>query len=198
MKRGNFFKALEWVKVVFGEGHLDRYVVAELKYLAAIYWNVWNVVQHDRFHQHAFPAVSIGVKGYYDEEVLLEDGTKRVDRYQAPWVRFIPRSHNHRMLKSSPGAVSITVAGPWDRLWTEEFLDGSKRVLTWGRKEVCKQEAPKPPVDLSEFYGGCCDRPMSEHKYPGHIFMPKGPETSELQRLASETFELRFEKRGKR
>lgn len=136
MKIGNWFRAGEWVRVVFGEGHLDRFVLLEVKYLCAVYYNRWNTIEHDRFHQHAFPAVAIGLRGGYDEEVLEADGATRVDKYRAPWVRWISRAHNHRMLKSTPNAVSITFAGPWDRLWTETFLDGSQRFLTWGRRVV--------------------------------------------------------------
>ena len=140
MKAGAWFVLWLWVRVVFGTGYLKRLVVLEVKYLLALYVNVWHVIEHDRFHQHAFSAVSIGLRGGYKEEVLLEDGTTRVDEYAAPWVRWIPRSHNHRMLKSTPGAISITIAGPWDRLWTETFLNGYVRVLTWGRKVVVQGE----------------------------------------------------------
>lgn len=151
MKLGNWFVLWLWVRVVFGAGYLKRLVVFEIKYLCALYVNVWNVIEHDRYHQHAFPALSIGLRGGYKEEVLLNKGTgldgvpvllTRVDEYRAPWIRWIPRSHNHRMLESTPDAISITLAGPWDRMWTETFLNGFVRVLTWGRKVVL-QGQPK-------------------------------------------------------
>ncbi len=136
MKLGKWFRALEWTRVVFGQGHLDRFVVVEIKFLFAIYWNRWNTIAHDRFHAHAFPAISIGLRGGYEEAVLIGPGVASVDTYRAPWVRFISRTHNHRMLESTPNAISVTIAGPWDRIWTETLLDGTKRFLTWGRQEI--------------------------------------------------------------
>jgi hypothetical protein len=127
-----FFKFCQWTHVVFGTGYLNRYVLIEIKYLFSVYINVWNVIEHDRFHTHAFPSISLFVKGQYFEE-QLDNG---VSLFKAPMIRFIPRTSNHRMLQSSKNAISITVAGPWDKMWTETFLDGTKRVLSWGRKEI--------------------------------------------------------------
>lgn len=136
MKIGKWFRALEWTHVIFGEGYLDRFVVLEIKYLCALYWNVWNTVAHDRFHTHAFTAVSIGLRGGYDEEVVVRGDQSEIWPFRAPWIRFISRGHEHRMLKSSRNAISVTIAGPWDRIWSETFLDGTRRFLTWGRKEL--------------------------------------------------------------
>jgi hypothetical protein len=135
MKKGNWLRAWEWVRVVFGTGHLDRFVLFEIKYLFAIYYNVWNVIEHDRFHTHAFPAISFGIKGQYYEQ-QIKDGIIVKRLYKAPWFRFISRNNNHRMLNSSKNAISITIAGPWDCMWSETFLDGTKRILTWGKNVV--------------------------------------------------------------
>lgn len=139
MKIGNWFKAFEWAHIVFGTGHLDRFIVFENKYLGAIYFNRWNVVEHDRFHTHAFPSFSLFVRGYYYEEQLQSDGSVEKFKFKAPYVRFISRTSNHRMLNSSPNAWSITIAGAWDRMWSETFLNGAKRILTWGRGVVIQE-----------------------------------------------------------
>lgn len=139
MTLGKWFRCLQWTHVTFGTGHLNRLVLIEIKYLFAIYVNVWNVVEHDRFHTHAFSSISIFLKGQYYEEQLHEVTCFRgVKLFKAPLIRFIPRTSNHRMLQSSKNAISVTIAGPWDRFWTETFMDGTKRVLTWGRHEIMR------------------------------------------------------------
>jgi hypothetical protein len=138
MRIGNWLKAFEWTKVTFGEGYLDRLVVFECKYLFSIYYNRWNVVAHDRFHAHAFAAISIFLRGWYVERTLHEDSRTEwwQSRLTAPLIRFIPRDHHHRMMESSKDAISITIAGPWDKMWSETFLNGSRRILGWGRKVI--------------------------------------------------------------
>lgn len=151
MRFRNWFKALEWTDVVFGEGDLRRFVLFECKYLFSIYINVWNVIAHDRFHTHAFSSFSFFLKGWYNEEELVElpwlPGKHAIvhHRYSAPFVRFIPRTNNHRMLKSSRNAVTVTIAGPWDRMWSESTVrqPHETRVLGWGRK-VIAQDSDAP------------------------------------------------------
>lgn len=121
MTFGLWFRALQWTHVAFGTGYLDRFVLIEIKYLFAIYFNVWNVVEHDRFHTHAFPAFSVGLKGWYYEEQLAEDGSKHKIRMTAPYIRFISRTNNHRMLLSSKNAWSITFAGAWGSVLVRNF-----------------------------------------------------------------------------
>lgn len=145
MKVNDWLSFCRWTHVVFGTGYLDRFVLFECKYLLSVYINVWNVIEHDRFHTHAFPSVSIFVRGSYDEEQLGQG----IQKFSAPMARFIPRTSNHRMLKSTKNAISITIAGPWDRLWTETFMDGTKRLLQWGRGELMRQPGLKPPSDAA-------------------------------------------------
>lgn len=134
MKITQWLVIFHWVTIIFGEGYLKRFILFECKYLFGIYLNIWKTIAHDRFHQHAFPAISIMLCGEYDEERLMEDGSVKLFTIKAPLVRFISRQNNHRMLEARGRTISITLAGPWDRIWTETLLDGRKRFLTWGRK----------------------------------------------------------------
>lgn len=129
----------KWVTIVFGEGYLKRFIVFECKYLFSIYLNIWKTIAHDRFHTHAFPAISIMLFGEYDEQQLHPDGHISHHVIKAPLIRFIGRDNNHRMLEARGRTISITLAGPWDRIWSETFLDGKKRFLTWGRKVVFEE-----------------------------------------------------------
>lgn len=140
MKIFQWLVIMKWVNVVFGEGYLKRLIVFECKYLFSIYFNVWKTIEHDRFHTHAFSAISIMLRGEYDEERLADDGTVTKYTLKAPLVRFISRTNNHRMLKARGTTWSIALAGPWDKIWTETLVpNGEKRFLSWGRKILFEQ-----------------------------------------------------------
>lgn len=121
-------------RIALGEGFLDRTTIFEFKKFFSAYFHVFNTVAQDRFHTHAFHGIAIVLRGWYDEEWKDEDGTVRTKRIK-PGVRFIPRSYNHRLMRSSPNTMSILFTGPWAKHWTEE-KDGTVRTLGWGRKIV--------------------------------------------------------------
>jgi hypothetical protein len=141
MKLTQSLVILQWVNIVFGSGYLKRLIVVEFKYLFGIYVNIWKTIEHDRFHTHAFAAVSFMIIGEYDEERLSEDGSVKKYTVKAPLVRIIGRNSNHRMLEARGTTVSITIIGPWDRIWSETMANTrKKRFLTWGRKVVYQED----------------------------------------------------------
>lgn len=120
-------------RIALGEGFLDRYTILEWKRFFSIYFHVFNTVEQDRFHTHAFSGIAILLSGGYEEEV--KEGSKTYRKWIGPSIRFIPRTYNHRLLKSKPNTLSILFTGPWSKTWTEEN-DHYVRTLTWGRKEI--------------------------------------------------------------
>lgn len=137
MKIGNWFRALERVRIQLGAGYLDRFVVFELKWLGGLYINFWEVEKQDRFHQHAFAAISFILKGSYTE---VQFPKLEMQTFTAPAIRFIPRTNNHLLLNSK-GVMTVLITGPWDRCWTETKLDScgccwERRVLGWGKENV--------------------------------------------------------------
>lgn len=140
MKITQWLVIWQWVNIVFGEGYLKRLIIFECKYLFSIYLNVWKTIEHDRFHTHAFSAVSIMLAGEYDEERLSKDGTITKYTLKAPLVRYIGRDNNHRMLEARGRTISITLAGPWDNIWSETMAKTKKqRFLSWGRRVVFEE-----------------------------------------------------------
>jgi hypothetical protein len=128
-------------RIALGQGYLYKYTILEIKWLCSIYFHVFNTVEQDRFHTHAFNGIAILIKGGYEEEHKLKDGV--IERKQIkPGIRYIPRSYNHRLLKSKPNTVSILFTGRWQKTWTEEFVPslehphGFSRTLTSGRKVI--------------------------------------------------------------
>jgi hypothetical protein len=121
------------VRVALGQGYLDRYTILEIKWLFSIYFHVFNTVEQDRFHTHAFGAWAFLIRGGYEEEFIVSGQIRK--KQVRPGMRFIPKAYNHRLLKSEPNTLSILFAGPWSSTWTEEN-DRFVRTLTWGRKEI--------------------------------------------------------------
>ena len=124
-------------RVALGKGYLDRYTILEIKWLCGIYFHVFNTVEQDRFHTHAFDGWAFLIRGGYEEE-FIEAGEKK-RKWVGPGIRYIPRVYNHRLLASLPNTISILFTGPWSRTWTEEN-DQFIRTLQWGRKEVKRQQ----------------------------------------------------------
>jgi hypothetical protein len=75
------------------------------------------------------------LRGGYEEEYIVDGVVHR--RWVGPGVRYIPRTYNHRLLRSLPDSVSILFAGPWAKTWTEEN-NSFVRTLTWGRRELSR------------------------------------------------------------
>lgn len=130
-------------RVELGRGHLIKYTIFEIKRLFSVYLHVFNTIEQDRFHTHAFSGVSFLLKGGYEEEVKETDGSFK-KKWIGRGIRYIPHSHNHRLLTSTTNSVSLLFAGPWRKTWTEEFPStpenpGIVRVLGWGRKEITRK-----------------------------------------------------------
>jgi hypothetical protein len=140
MKLAQWLVIGQWVNIAFGEGYLKRLIVFECKYLFSAYLNVWKTIEHDRFHTHAFPAISLMLLGEYDEERMDDNGRVTKFTIKAPLIRYIGRNNNHRMLEARGTTVSITLAGPWDNIWSETMAkSGKRRFLSWGRRVVFQE-----------------------------------------------------------
>lgn len=125
-------------RIAMGEGYLDRYTIFECKFLFSIYFHVFNTVKQDRFHTHAFNGLVVLLKGGYYEEVEIHPGVF-ITKWIGPGIRYIPRDYKHRLLRSLTNTWSLLLAGPWNSTWIEES-DDYVRTLSWGRKEVTRQE----------------------------------------------------------
>ena len=121
------------VRVALGKGYLDKYTIFECKWFFCIYFHIFNTIEQDRFHTHAFNGIAILFKGGYEEQQKI--GNLILNKKVGLGIRYIPRLYNHRLLKSKPNTMSILFTGPWVDFWTEE-KNGLVRTLTWGRKEV--------------------------------------------------------------
>ncbi len=133
MRFGKYGKLFHWDNTSIGVGNIKRFTLIEIKNLGGVIFNIFNTVDQDRFHSHAFNAFSIMIKGYYYEDVIENNSivTKRIEK-----SRFIPRNYIHKITKSSPNAISVTIEGPWESSWNEYFDNGRIKSYTWGRQVV--------------------------------------------------------------
>lgn len=67
--------------------------------------------KQDRFHTHAFNAVSILLSGDYTEEVIHGIAIKKAERSRKRFL-FIPKGVYHRITKSK-GCRTLLITGPW-------------------------------------------------------------------------------------
>jgi len=97
-----------------GSSYLTRYVIRRNEERQAVYLHHFTGTDKDAQHDHPKWFISLGLKGRYVEET--PDGNRV---WQAPWFRFFPAEHRHRIIVP-PGeecwTLTITGAGA-DREW---------------------------------------------------------------------------------
>jgi hypothetical protein len=133
MRLGKFGKLFHYDKTSLGIGNIKRFTIFEFKFLGGIIINIFNTVDQDRFHSHAFHAFSLMIRGYYYEDVMID---KKIISKKIVRSRIIPRNYIHKIKNSSKNAISITFEGPWKYTWSEYFDSGRVRVYSWGRKVI--------------------------------------------------------------
>lgn len=88
--------------------------------------------KQDRFHTHAFNAVSILLSGDYVEEVIEWRQILSLKRSRKRFL-FIPANQYHRITKSN-GCRTLLITGPWGDKFKELRVintDGKKMVEEW-------------------------------------------------------------------
>ena len=135
MYKSKIFSFLKYNKFIFGEQIVSQFVFFECKYLFSIiifYFHKSDGSQ-DRFHTHAFNAISIKLFGTYDEKVLINEKTgefKVVPRKNI--IAYFPRNSYHSISKSD-GCMTILFSGRWEKIW-KEYINGEVKHYTWGRE----------------------------------------------------------------
>lgn len=119
----------------FGEQVVHQFVIFECKWLFSLiffYFEKTTGIQ-DRFHTHAFNALSIKLFGTYEEHVLMDQDKEffRIDQ-RTQIFKWFPKNHFHRIAKSK-GCLTFLISGPWESSW-KEYIKGEIVNYTWGRK----------------------------------------------------------------
>jgi len=124
-------RVMSYKKIQLGELIAHQFAIIESKRLfSIIFYYFEGHGWQDRFHTHAFSAISLRIFGTY----LYRNFDDDVDRTRSKRIMYFPKTTNH-MLGPSKGCLTLLFARPWERTWNE-FKDGKVRVLTWGRRNA--------------------------------------------------------------
>lgn len=129
------FSLLRYNKFEFGDQPVSQFVIFEWKYLFSIivfYFHKSNGCQ-DRFHTHAFNAISFKFFGEYTEYILLsESPNDYTSKRRTQFFRYFPRNSYHK-IGNSNGCMTLLLSGRWKKEWKEFTDDGKIVSYTWGR-----------------------------------------------------------------
>jgi hypothetical protein len=119
----------------FGEQKVSQFIIFEWKYLFSIiifYFHKTNGCQ-DRFHTHAFNAISIKLFGNYEEQIINNEFDYDIKiRKRNTIFLYIPKDSFHRITKSN-GCCTVLFTGRWGKNWKERLDTGELKFYSWGR-----------------------------------------------------------------
>lgn len=130
------FSVLKYKKFDFGERIIHQFIIFEFKPLFGIlffYFTKSNNKQ-DRFHTHAFNALSIKLFGSYNEYLLLDEKTGEYIKQERKSIfKYFPRNSYHKIGESKNGCLTLLLMGSWNKTW-KEYKDGITTEYTWNRQ----------------------------------------------------------------
>lgn len=132
--KNDWISFLKYNKFTFGDQIVSQFVVFECKYLFSIlffYFHKCDSAQ-DRYHTHAFNAISFKFFGEYTEYLYHENTNTFTTVRRTSFFKFFPRNSFHKIGNSS-GCLTMLLSGPWKKGW-KELIDGKIVQYDWGRK----------------------------------------------------------------
>lgn len=129
---------MSFKKIIFGDLIANQFVLFEHKKLFGLLFFYFKGGSQDRFHTHAFNALSIKLFGNYMEGIL-DEKTKQITYESRNSVfKYFPRDRYHS-INHSDGCLTFLIQGPWKKYW-KEYKNGVETKLTWHRQEVNGEE----------------------------------------------------------
>jgi len=133
--KNKIFSLFRYNKFEFGEQQISQFVIFEWKHLFSIiifYFHKSNGSQ-DRFHTHAFNALSFKFFGEYTEYILLSERSHDyITRRRTQFFKFFPRNSYHK-IGNSNGCMTLLLSGRWKKEWKEYVEEQGVIKYTWGR-----------------------------------------------------------------
>ena len=133
--KNKIFSFFKYNKFDFGDQPVSQFVIFEWKHLFSIiifYFHKSNGSQ-DRFHTHAFNAISFKIFGEYTEYMLLSESSgDYTTRRRTQFFRYFPRNSYHK-IGNSNGCCTLLLSGRWKKEWKEYTNEGKIISYTWGR-----------------------------------------------------------------
>lgn len=130
-----FFSVFRLNYFNFGDRKITQLVIIECKYLFSIIFFYFHKTEkeQDRFHTHAFNALSLKIWGNYDEHVLEEKTGNIKIQKRTSLLKYFPRDSFHKIGKGS-GCLTLLISGPWKKTWKEKLDTGEVIEYSWNRK----------------------------------------------------------------
>lgn len=135
MVKTSLFSLFHYNKFTFGDQIVSQFVIFEHKLFFSIilfYFHKANGSQ-DRFHTHAFNAISFKLFGKYDEYILLNEktGEYKIEKRNSI-IKYFPRDCWHK-IGNSNGCMTVLFSGPWKKTW-KEYINGKIVYYNYNRK----------------------------------------------------------------
>jgi len=132
--KGKVISFLAYNVFNFGDQKVSQFVIFECKWLFSIiifYFHKSNGSQ-DRYHTHAFNALSFKLFGKYSEYVLDDEKTGAYHiQERKNVIQYFPRDSYHK-IGNSTGCSTILLSGPWYKTW-KEYKDNKITRYYWNR-----------------------------------------------------------------
>lgn len=109
------------------------YFLIEWKRAFSVVLLRFNKGTREAFHEHAFNAVTLWLKGRVREHRLFA-GAETVQEFRAGQLKYTPRDNMHK-IEALETTWALSIRGPWVDRW-REFREGRFVTLTHGRKEI--------------------------------------------------------------
>lgn len=125
--------------IKLGEQNVSELTILEWKPLFSLKYFHFHKTDgdQDRFHTHAFNAISVLLSGDYVEEVIEGELIQPKLRSRKRFL-FIPKDSYHRITKSN-GCRTLLLTGPWRGQFKELSFE-SKSTLpgySWWQETIC-------------------------------------------------------------
>jgi hypothetical protein len=121
----------------FGNRTIYQFVLFEYKPLFSVifFWFTKSDRVQDRFHTHAFNAISFKLFGRYTEYVLIDEESGAFEKNERTQViKYFPRNSYHAIGQSKRGCLTLLISGPWKATW-KEWINGEVKEYNWNRVE---------------------------------------------------------------
>ena len=131
MFKSKYLSLLKYNKFIFGEQIVSQFVLFEYKKLFSIiffYFHKSNGTQ-DRFHTHAFNALSIKLFGKYTEYVLIDEITGEYIKKERNKIFKYFKKDSYHKIGNSTGCFTILLSGKWDNSWKEFITTNNKNII---------------------------------------------------------------------
>ena len=134
MKKLSIFK---YSKFKFGRQHVSQFILFEHKDLFSIIFFYFHKSKYsqDRFHTHAFNALSIKFFGSYTEHVLIQKKpTENIIKHKRDSIFKYFAKNSYHKIGQSTGCMTMLLSGPWEKTW-EEYLENGE-TITYNQNRI--------------------------------------------------------------